>query len=92
MHTAHPIDTLVASSYSLTGRPWLVCAGAFVQQSAARGRPWLRFSAHAYNIERGRVDWYVSAYPTRRAAIAGSMGGAPDRGQAFEFGGANVWG
>ena len=89
MHTAHPIDTDAASSYSLVGRPWLVCAGCFVQRSASRGRPWLQFRAH---IEPGRVEWYVSAYPSRKAAVAGEMGGSPTRGQAFDFGGANVWG
>lgn len=84
MVNAHPIDTAIAASYDLVGRPWLVGPGVFVQRSWTRGRPWLR-------LRHGERGWDVTAYASRAAAIAGDFGGG-DRGRAFDYGGGNVWG
>lgn len=69
--TAHPIDTSAASQWALVGLPYGVRrwrdtgeVSIFVQRSWIRGRPWLRFSSRFEG-----EGWYVTAHPTRRAAL-----------------------
>jgi hypothetical protein len=73
-HTAHSIDTLLASRWSLVGKPSGVRAWRgtdevhlFVQRSHMRGRPWLRFSLRLDDSG----EWYVTAYKTKGAALKG---------------------
>jgi hypothetical protein len=75
--TCHPISTALAAQWSLVGLP--VFSGkssTFVQRSMARGRSWLELS---YSADNKR--WNVTAYKTRREALAG-MFGTP--GEPFE--------
>ena len=71
--SVHPYDTALGIEWRLVGKPTLDGGRAFVQRSAMRGRPWLRFlrRSDAPDDVGGSDGWYVAAFGTKREALDG---------------------
>ncbi len=59
-------DRTVVAGYTLTGPRTQITPGVFVQRSAGRGKPWLRFMT---KHDGDGAGYYVTSFPTKRAAI-----------------------
>ena len=88
MYTCHPISTELGSNWKLSGRPWLIGNGVFVQKTETRGQGWLRLSL---SYTQGGT-WYVTRYKSKKDAVQGEYGNGTVVGFPFKFGGPNVWG